>query len=262
MLKDDTSNPLNTSLNIKANEINTTTRITENGTIETTGFLLAPENTSNRTWKEYIRFRATNSTITRYWYHCDLEPDDANDVVTTAFIVNAVILTIPFGLMPILNIDYWNYFFCQAQVCGSGGGINVNFQDCLNGDFIQSDDIIYNGALYGGLDIYMGSVHFIYWSVYSSIIGLILASLFFIFIPQDIKRFRIWWIRGRIVLAMVILSILLSLGGLLGLIRTTLPFALESTNYSCIGYESLTQNFVVWSVVMGVVLMISFAASL
>jgi hypothetical protein len=59
-------NPLN------KNDEEVITRITDNGSRETIirtsnlrGFALAPESTKHRTWREYINFRITNSTITR-----------------------------------------------------------------------------------------------------------------------------------------------------------------------------------------------------
>jgi hypothetical protein len=59
-------NPLN------KNDEEVITRITDDGTRETIrrssnlrGFVLAPESTKHRTWREYINFRITNSTITR-----------------------------------------------------------------------------------------------------------------------------------------------------------------------------------------------------
>ena len=59
-------NPLN------KNDEEVITRITDEGTRETIrrssnigGFVLAPEITKHRTWREYIKFRITNSTITR-----------------------------------------------------------------------------------------------------------------------------------------------------------------------------------------------------
>lgn len=59
-------NPLN------KNDEEVITRITDDGMRETIrsssnirGFVLAPETTKHRTWREYINFRITNSTITR-----------------------------------------------------------------------------------------------------------------------------------------------------------------------------------------------------
>jgi len=64
-MSNSTVNPLN-----KNDEV--ITRITDDGMRETIrrrsnigGFVLAPETTKHRTWKEYINFRITNSTITR-----------------------------------------------------------------------------------------------------------------------------------------------------------------------------------------------------
>jgi len=60
-------NPLN------KNDEEVIARITDDGKRETIirsssnigGFALSPEITKNRTWREYINFRITNSTITR-----------------------------------------------------------------------------------------------------------------------------------------------------------------------------------------------------
>jgi hypothetical protein len=235
-------------------------RITENGIKEksNTGFILAPVDVSKRTWKEYFKFRLTNSTIMRYWYHCDLEPDDANSVVTTAFIVNAVILTIPFGVLPVLNNEYWNYFFCQFQVCV--GGNPTLFDECMNGDYLNNKNIL-DAALYGGFSIYTYTIKTINICTYCSIIGLLLGVLFFIFVPNDKVVFRIWWTRGRIILALIIISILSAIGGLLNLMRAVLPYALTSNIYGCIGYVYVNNNYGIWSLILSFTLFITLILS-
>ena len=152
-----------------------------------------------KTWKGYFYYRVRNSTITRYWYYSDLEPEDTNSVVMTAFIVNAVIVTIPFGLLPVLGNDFWNYFFCQFQTCN---GSTIPFQECINYDGAPPniDDQLFMYTLYGGYSIYLSICKSIYLCTYSSMIGLLLGVLYFILVPNDKEVFKIWWVRGRIVL--------------------------------------------------------------
>lgn len=244
-----------------------------------TGFIIGPEDVSNRTWREYCNFRIRNSTIVRYtyasifekhylyhfyiiiyryWYHSDLEPDDANAVVTTAFIVNAVILTIPFGVLPVFNNGYWDYFFCQMQLCQ--GGNKLVFDECLNGIYLN-DEVVINNSLVNGYGIYLSTIYSIYTCTYCSIMGLLLGSLFFIFVPNDRTVFKIWWQRGRIVLGMIILSMLSAIGGLMNLIKTTLPFAVQSSNYGCLNYIYMNNHYCLWSIILGFVLFITITLS-
>jgi len=122
----------------------------------------------------------------------------------------------------------------------------------------MSDDPFFYQALYEGYGIYFHTIKSFYLCSYSSIIGLLLGSLFFIFVPNDVEVFKIWWVRGRIVLAMIILSIVLSLGGLLSLMKDTLPFAIQNTNYGCAGFVSLTNGFAMWSIITSFTLVLTF----
>jgi hypothetical protein len=166
--------------------------------------------------------------------------------------------------MQVLNNDYWNYFFCQFQVCQCPEcqSTTTFFSECINGNIISDDNSLFYQALYGGYAIYFHTIQSFYLCSYSSIIGLLLGTLFFIFVPNDVEVFKIWWVRGRIVLAMIILSIVLSLGGLLSLMRSTLPFAIQNTNYGCVGYESLVGNFAFWSIITCLTLVLTFIFAL
>ena len=163
--------------------------------------------------------------------------------------------------MQVLNNDYWNYFFCQFQVCicPECQVNNTFFSECINGNI---DNSLFYQALYGGYVFYFHTIKSFYLCSYSSIIGLLLGTLFFIFVPNDVKVFKIWWVRGRIVLAMIILSIVLSLGGLVSLMRSTLPFAIQNTHYGCVGYNILIGNFAMWSIITSFTLVLTFIFAL
>lgn len=193
-------NPLNNNNDININNIDN--EIIVNDKIRIEDFNRENED-SKRTWKDYINHRVSNSTITRYWYHCDLGPEDTNSVVITAFVVNAVIVTIPFGLLPVLGNDFWDYFFCQFQACN---GSKIPFDECINfnGYPPNLDDQLFQITLYGGYSIYLSIAKAIYLCTFSSMIGLLLGVLYFIFVPNDKEVFKIWWVRGRIVLGNIL----------------------------------------------------------
>lgn len=81
--------------------------------------------------------------------------------------------------MQVLNNDYWNYFFCQFQVCQCQEcqGTNTFFSECINGNIISDDNSLFYLALYNGYAIYFHTIQSFYLCSYSSIIGLLLGTL-------------------------------------------------------------------------------------
>lgn len=130
------------------------------------------------TWREYLQYRWKNSNIWKYSYGEHLKLEQANDVVNALSLVNALILTIPFGVIMGLGKDYWDW-------------LESSIQDC---------------TVYDSQQTYRNILNNLYGAAYAPMICLLMSLLYYFLRPSG-KYFKDWWQRGKwTVLFMIFLT--------------------------------------------------------
>jgi len=119
-------------------------------------------------YQAYWNYRWEHSNIRKFYLGEGLSSKEVDDVVNALSLVNALILTIPFGVIMSLGSDYWDW-------------VAINIVKC---DY-QSYRYAYTIAmrcLYGG--------------AYSSMTCIILSVLYYILRPDN-DYFDEWYTRGK-----------------------------------------------------------------
>eukprot|EP01040_Poterioochromonas_malhamensis_P012549 gene12549-13737_t len=158
---------------------------------------------------EYWRYRYNRSNIKKMMKGRNLTVEEADEAVNVFSLVNALILTVPFGLMLDLNNELWEKLFA------------VDWGDCF------SDSIDYR---------YRAIMDCMFACAYASMISLIIAIFYYLFRPKG-KYFHEWWFRGRWCLLMIFIGTGASIVGLLTLFGTVvgvvdLPYDRNTCRYT------------------------------
>ena len=66
-----------------------------------------------------IRARLASSSLVKFFSGVDLSSDDVDTTVNTFTLVNALLLTIPFGLISGLNFSYWDALQTILLTCAA-----------------------------------------------------------------------------------------------------------------------------------------------
>lgn len=126
-------------------------------------------------WSLYLNKRWKRSNVRKYYHGIGLQPKEADEAIATFALVDALLLTIPYGVISSYGTDYWDM-------------VKDAYADC--GD---TDHALYNQA--------RGYVMFdLNCSVYSTVLAMALCSFYYILRPQDDNTFTKWWFRGKYVL--------------------------------------------------------------
>ena len=163
---------------------------------------------------EYWRYRYNRSNVKKMIKGRNLSVEESDEAVNVLSLINALILTVPFGMICNLNNELWETVK------------TVDWGDCpANSHPIR--------------ERYQTVMDCMYSCAYASMISLITAMLYYFFRPKG-KYFHEWWFRGRWCLLMIFVGTVASIVGLLTLFGSlagmvALPYDGDTCDY-------LTQN--------------------
>lgn len=157
---------------------------------------------------------------------------EADSIINSFALVNALILTIPFGAITGLNVDYWDSLYESLKDCEWNG----TFQGVFNG---------YNDCNFA--------------VAYTTMTTLLLCIMYYILRPKE-HLFGEWWRRGRWVITFVLIGSTISIIAMLTLFGTLASFYTYRSGQLC---ATLNSDNAGTSVTTGIVVILSiFATSL
>ena len=193
----------------------------------------------------YFNWRKKHSSVVKFLDGNGMTADTVDTAVGTFTLVNALLLTIPFGLVGSLGNNYWDWLEATMASCPLGGNLDGNtFHDIYQAIYSQ---------LCG--------------TVYTSISCLLLACFYYLLRPKEDADFTRWWNRGIYVVAMILVGTLIAVIialTLAGFLITGLWYV-TPTSYKCIdnAYGNMYPNalltgmfFVIVPSIVGIFLMI------
>lgn len=167
---------------------------------------------STLSWCEYIKYKMFHKNAFIDFYNGTILDDDGgkklDEAVNAQALVCALILTIPFGVVGNFNFEYYE----TIQT------ISIN---CEQYDYKQAHSILTRALL---------SV------IYSSIIGLIFSTLYYILRPINIK---LWWNRGKYFYLLLFAITTTSVISLLNLTSTIIGYYALAPDGYCSSYSNL-----------------------
>lgn len=185
-------------------------------------------------FKDYFYFRLRRSNLCKYYYGSDLSINESDEVVNTFSLVNALILTIPFGIIGSLDNSFWDW-------------LHENNTDCA-------------GNSYG--DVHKLFINFLYATAYSSMISLSLAIFYYILRPKNQKYFNNWWKRAKYVILVMlgttatsIISMLVNFGTLCGWYTSRSSDLCETQRNNVGSYRGAVAVMVI-TIIIGICLML------
>lgn len=134
---------------------------------------------------QHLSKRFERSSISRFATGNDLMPEDAEAAVNVFILVNALFISIPFGVLSSLGSDFWNNMKKTMESCEVFTKEQIN--DTMNRNFLSLFNLIFGGA-------------------YSSLICITMAAFFYIMRPKDKFHFHQWWKRARYVVFLLFLG--------------------------------------------------------
>lgn len=198
--------------------------------------------TPTYTWIEYFRKRLLTSNSYTCWYQNGMMVDDADGIINSVTVVNALLLTIPFNLLGSFNNDFWTWEMTNLANCNSAyyNATSLQFSDpSIN----QLGEVLY-------LSISTG----IFNCTFSSILGLILAAVYYSLRPKNQSSFSIWWPRGKYSCILIILFTLFAITSLLKIFGLSVSLLLSSSQYSCHAIRDVTKENNMWIILTVLIL--------
>ena len=108
------------------------------------------------TWKDYFEWRWRISNCSKFYSGEGLEVEEAESVINALALINALVLTIPFGLITSLNYEYFDELQGWVDSCDT----DVEWED-IQGNMVFP----------------------LYVSVVSSTLALVISTLFYQILP-------------------------------------------------------------------------------
>jgi len=204
--------------------------------------------TPSYTWYEYIRKRCYTSNLYTCWYKNIMIVDDADGIINSVTVVNALLLTIPFNLLGSYNNDFWSWEMTNLANCN-----NAYF----NTTSLQFSDPNLNIT---GEKIYLSVSSGIFNCTFSSILGLLLAAIYYSLRPKNQSSFNIWWPRGKYSCMLIIFFTFVAIASLLQIFGPSVSLLLSSTQYSCHAIPDLIKQHDIW--LIATILILTIAAIL
>jgi len=133
--------------------------------------------------------------------------EDIDNVVNTLTLVNALILTIPYGIMSSTGPDYWDYVEATLDACPA-----TKFT------FAQNYVVFSNST---------NSV------VYSTICCLIMALVYYLLRPKDNDKFRSWWKAARYAICVMMIGTATSVVSLIAISSWMFAWYIVPTSTYC-----------------------------
>ena len=135
------------------------------------------------TYEAFFRSRWRHSNLLKYIGGfkgaLELASHETDTTVNAQILLDALILTIPFGILPSLNFEYW---------------------DWLQAEFNKCDPDLYPEG-WGPNSWFFGWAHkidtWIAVTIFLEVGGIVLSCFYYSLRPTDDKKFRVWWITGK-----------------------------------------------------------------
>lgn len=156
------------------------------------------------TWAGYLKSRWHHSNVRGYYSGEGLDVEEADSVMNAMALVNALILTIPYGIVSSLNSEYWDW-------------MQVAIQDCekMEWGYMQTNLITP-----------------LYVAVSASILSLIITVMYYFL--RSKKHFALWWKhRGKWSVAVTMVATITSVITILTLFATLMGWYAAATNRLC-----------------------------
>ncbi len=130
---------------------------------------------------EYIAKRYRRGALLKFFEGYDLGPEEIDTLINMVTLVNALILTIPPGIITDYSFDTWDGMRTLIASCG----------------YNDSEDV-FMANVYNPLNT-------CFWgSLYCGALGLFLAIIYFFFRPTKTADFRKWWRNGGMITSLII----------------------------------------------------------
>jgi hypothetical protein len=113
----------------------------------------------------YVTYRINNSNLKKYYLGRGLSIEEADEVVNSFALINALVLTIPFSILASYSDSFWDW-------------LNENNDQCDGNSYQKVADLLLNT---------------LYATAYSSMTSLIIAILYYILRPKNKEYFKIWY---------------------------------------------------------------------
>lgn len=138
--------------------------------------------------EETIWERICDNTLRDMFIGKDVTAEDIDNVVNTLTLMNALILTIPYGIMASTNFEYWDWV--ESTLAG-----------CPDSEFTYDQDFSqFNNAFHT--------------VVYSAITALLVAMVYYLLRPRKESKFKKWWKHARYVFIIMLGATVVSCVGL------------------------------------------------
>lgn len=85
----------------------------------------------NSDFKTYVTYRINNSNLTKYYHGKGLTVEEADEVVNTFALINALVLTIPFSMLASYDNSFWDW-------------LNENNNQCDGNSYQKVADLLMN----------------------------------------------------------------------------------------------------------------------
>jgi hypothetical protein len=163
------------------------------------------ESLPTKDWETYFKKRWHLSNIKRYYSGDGLEMEDADTVMNTLSMVNALLLTIPFSIINGLGNEFWDW-------------LELSIADCEDSQYHSTAENLV-------LPLYL--------AVFCTILSLIIAVMYYFLRPR--KHFLIWWkFRGKWSVATTMLTTAIAVLVILILFSTLMGWFVTSSDSLCV----------------------------
>lgn len=161
--------------------------------------------------------RIKDNTLRDMFVGKDVTSDDVDNVVNTLTLMNALILTIPYGLMASASHDYWDWVETTLEAC-------------------PDTKFTYDQAF----TVFSNSFNAV---VYSTISVLVMAMAYYLLRPRTDVKFQKWWKNARYVLIIMLIGTITSCVSLIAISAWLFSWYIVPTSQYCT-YTAQTQALV------------------
>ena len=167
---------------------------------------------ATKNWNDFIKNRWEHSNLRSYFTGEDLESEEADAAMQATSVINALVLTIPYGIILSLNNEFWDWMQTAILPCEE-----------MEWKYMQ-----------------INLITPLYVSLTASILALIVTVLYYFLRPK--KYFTVWWkYRGKWSVAVTLLSTLISVVAILTVFATLMGWFVTATDQLCIT-QKVNQN--------------------
>ena len=174
-------------------------------------------NEAPSTEKQTLYERINDNNLRDMFVGKDVVSEDVDSVVATLTLMNALIITIPYGLMGNLSKDFWDWVQTTLDACPTTKfKYSASFESFKNA---------------------FSSV------IYSSIACLVMAMLYYLLRPKQVGKFRAWWKTARYVVIFLLCGTVTAVVSLIAISCWMFAWYVIPSNEYC-DYSSQNQNII------------------